>query len=161
MTGKTLIKLIVSLVICQAAGGVGAIFTSSAIREWYSHIQKPSFTPPNWLFGPVWTVLYILMGISLFLVWNVDDLSGIRKKALMAFAVHLGLNVAWSFCFFYLRNPLAGLLEIIALWLSIGIFMILFYQVRPAAMYLQIPYLLWTTFAAALNYSLWRLNPGA
>ncbi|MBI2598419.1 MAG: tryptophan-rich sensory protein [Candidatus Diapherotrites archaeon] len=152
------IKLIISIVICQAAGLVGSIFTFPAIAGWYSTIQKPVFTPPNWVFAPVWTTLFLLMGISLYLVWNKGFENKKSKTAVSVFGLQLGLNVLWSFLFFGLQNPLLAFIEIILLWLAILATIILFYRISKSASYLLIPYLLWVSFATFLNYSIWVLN---
>lgn len=153
-----ILKLAVSIAICQGAGMIGGLFTSKAVTTWYQAIKKPAFTPPNWLFGPVWILLYLVMGIALFLVWKSAD-SGINTTpAITIFAIHLAFNVAWSYLFFYLNNPLAGLIEIILLWILILVTLLMFYQIHKVAGLLLIPYLLWVSFAAVLNYSIWALN---
>jgi tryptophan-rich sensory protein len=147
-------KLIISLVICLAAGFIGSIFTTPAIGAWYATLHKPAFNPPNWIFGPVWTILFILMGLAFYLVWQKPN----NKKALIIFVIQLVLNIAWSFCFFYLQNPLAGLLEIVVLWIFILLTIINFYKIYQPTAYLLIPYILWVSFAVVLNYYLYRLN---
>lgn len=152
------IKLIVSIAVCQAAGLIGSVFTFPAIAGWYSTIQKPSFTPPNWVFAPVWTTLFLLMGVSLYLVWNRGLENKNAKTAVSVFGVQLGLNILWSVLFFGFQNPFLAFVEIIFLWLSILATAILFYRISKPAGYLLIPYLLWVSFAAFLNYSIWVLN---
>ena len=147
-------KLIIAILICQAAGGIGSIFTMPAIGAWYATLHKPFFNPPNWIFGPVWTLLFLLMGFALYLVWQKKD----NKKALIIFGIQLILNIAWSFCFFYVQNPLAGLIEILVLWIFILLTIIYFYKISKSAAYLLIPYILWVSFAAVLNYFLYILN---
>lgn len=149
-------KLIISIVICQAAGIIGSFFTSASIPTWYATLQKPWFTPPNWLFGPVWITLYTLIGISLYLVWQ----KGINKnkKAVALFGSQLILNSIWSILFFGLRNPFIALIEIIILWFLILGTIILFYKIDKRASYLLIPYIIWGTLATFLNYYILILN---
>lgn len=158
MKSPEMLKLVASILICLGAGFVGSLFTTPSISTWYASIQKPSFNPPNWVFGPVWTTLFILMGISLFLVWRKGYADRQVKVALCIFAVQLVLNIIWSFMFFGLRNPLAGLLEIAVLWISIVLTIVYFYNISKAAGLLLVPYILWVSFAAFLNFTIWRLN---
>jgi len=148
-------KLIISVLICLLAGFIGSIFTTPAITTWYAALQRPSFAPPNWVFFPVWTSLFIMMGISLFLVWQKKEKKVI---ALYIFAAQLVLNVLWSVVFFGLRSPLLGLIEIIILWIAILATILSFMKISRTAGYLLIPYILWVSFAAILNFSIWRLN---
>ena len=145
-------KLIISILICQLAGGIGSVFTFSAIPNWYDFLNKPQFNPPNWIFGPVWTILYTLMGISAYLIFNKD------KKALMIFAVQLVLNAFWSIIFFGFHSILGGLIFIILLWFSILLTIAKFYKIDKNAAFLLIPYVLWVSFATILNYYLLVLN---
>jgi tryptophan-rich sensory protein len=151
-------KLILSIIICQLAGIFGSIFTSSSIPTWYTTLQKPSFTPPNWLFAPVWITLYTLMGISLYLVWNKGLNNKKVKNALYLFGLQLILNAVWSFLFFGLRSPLLGLVEIVFLWIFIALTIVKFYEISKAAGLLLIPYMVWVTIALMLNYYVWILN---
>ena len=150
------LKLIISLIIPQLAGGIGSLFTSPSISTWYATIAKPSFNPPNWIFGPVWTTLFLLMGISLFIVWN--EKSKLKKKAITVFGIQLGLNTLWSILFFGLHSPLTAFIEIIFLWAAILLTIIYFYKISKPAAYLLIPYILWVSFAAVLNISIVFLN---
>jgi len=152
---KTL-KLILSLVICQLAGLIGALFNSASINTWYLTINKPGFMPPGWAFAVVWSVLFVLMGVSLYLIWKEDIKK--TKQALTVFGIQLLLNILWSFFFFTLRSPLLGLIEIIVLWPAILLTIIKFYKISKTAAYLLIPYLLWVSFAIALNLSILILN---
>jgi benzodiazapine receptor len=154
---KSVVKLIISIVICQLAGAVGAIFTSAAIPDWYAGLNKPSFNPPNWLFGPVWTLLYLLMGVAVYLVWGQKN-SGGRNTALIFFAIQLGLNVLWSIIFFGLRSPAMALGEILVLALFIVLTIIKFFPISKVSAYLLIPYLLWVGFASILNFYIVKLN---
>lgn len=152
------VKFILSLVFCQLVGIIGALFNGSAVNTWYVHINKPGFTPPNWVFAPVWIFLYLLMGIALYLVWNAGAAPGLKHTALILFSIQLFLNMSWSFFFFFLQNPLYGFIEIIVLWIFIVLTIIWFYRVTPPAGFLLLPYWLWVSFAAVLNFSLWQLN---
>ena len=157
MTFESVIKFIVSLSLPLLVGAVAGITTAKAIPTWYATLNQPSFNPPNWVFGPVWTVLYIVMGISLYLVW-VQAPGKERNLALAVFGVQLLLNFGWSYIFFYYRNLGLALAEIIVLWLAILVMMVFFHRVRPVAAYLNIPYLLWVTFASVLNGAYFSLN---
>jgi benzodiazapine receptor len=151
-------KLIASIIICQLAGVIGSLFTTPAIPSWYATLKKPSFTPPNWIFSPVWIALFVLMGIAAFLVWNKGLTDQKVKIALSIFGVQLILNVLWSVMFFGLRSPLVGLIEIAVLWVAILLTILYFFKVSNTAGILLIPYILWVSFAAVLNFSIWRLN---
>ncbi len=152
------LKLILSLLICQLAGFIGSLFTTPSISEWYNYLEKPSFTPPNWIFSPVWISLFVLMGISLYMVWNKGWKEPLQKRALFFFGTQFVLNILWSIIFFGLRTPFFALLEIILLWISILGTIITFSRVSKKAALLLVPYFLWVSFAAFLNYSLWTLN---
>jgi tryptophan-rich sensory protein len=151
-------KLIFSIFICLFAGFIGSYFTTPAIPTWFATLQKPSFAPPNWVFAPVWTSLYILMGISLFLVWQKGHEDKTVKAAIYLFAGQLVLNALWSFVFFGLRSPLLGLIEIIILWIAILATIMSFMKISRTAAYLLIPYILWVSFASIVNFSIWSLN---
>lgn len=153
-----LLRLAVSIAICQLAGFVGSVFTRISVGTWYAALKKPSFTPPNWVFSPAWITLFVLMGIAAFLVWNKGLSDHKVKIALSIFAVQLILNVLWSAMFFGLRSPLAGLIEIAVLWIAILLTILYFFRVSNTAGMLLIPYILWVSFAAVLNFSIWRLN---
>jgi benzodiazapine receptor len=151
------LKLVASVILCQIAGFLGSLFTTPAIPTWYATLKKPFFTPPNWIFSPVWISLFILMGISLFFVWRRQGHPQF-KKALIFFFVQLILNILWSLAFFGLRLPLLGLMDIILLWIAILLTIQHFSKVSKFAAALLLPYLLWVSFAALLNFSLWILN---
>jgi benzodiazapine receptor len=154
-----IIKLVISIVACECAGGIGAIFTTAAIPTWYAALQKPSFTPPNWLFAPAWTTLYLLMGIAAFLIWRKGLGQKGVKSALVIFLVQLVLNALWSVVFFGLKSPLYGMVVILALWVVILLTILRFFKLSTAAGALLLPYILWVSFASALNVSIWVLNP--
>ena len=151
-------KLIISIVICQLAGVIGSFFTMDAIPVWYDTLAKPSFNPPSSVFGPVWIFLYLLMGISLFLVWKEDLKNKHVKTAFMIFMIQLVFNSAWSIVFFGMRSTAGGLVVIIILWILILITTLKFMKISKTAGMLLVPYLLWVTFAAILNYSIFTLN---
>jgi tryptophan-rich sensory protein len=152
------LKLAASLIVCQLAGLLGSLFTTPAISTWYQTLNKPSFTPPSWLFAPVWIGLYLLMGISLFLVWKKKEQDLRVNEALMIFFIQLILNAFWSIAFFRLRSPLLGLVNIIFLWMGILLTIQKFFKISRNGALLLLPYLLWVSFAALLNFSLWVLN---
>jgi benzodiazapine receptor len=158
MKARDIWKLVVSIIACLAAGAIGSIFTSQAIPTWYATLEKPVFNPPNWVFMPVWTLLYIMMGVAAFLVWR----KGLENKqvriALIIFLVQLVLNALWSVAFFGLQSPAYGLVVIAALWVAILVTVLRFYRISLTASVLMWPYLLWVTFAAVLNSSIWLLN---
>jgi translocator protein len=151
-------KLIICLAVPQLAGFIGTLFTRSEIRTWYRVLDQSALTPPNWTFGVVWTILYILMGISAFLIWN----KGLHKKhvkfALGIFILQLVMNTLWSILFFGLHNPAAALVDIISLWLAIIATMLASSPVSKKATWLLVPYLLWVSFATYLNYYIWAFN---
>ena len=154
---RSVAALIVFTGTCLLVGVSGALVTATSVREWYPLIQKPSWTPPSAAFGPVWTVLYLLMGVSVWLVWR-DSLGGKRRRALLIFAIQLALNGIWSFVFFGLRNPGRAALEIVLLWSAIVATMLAFARISRVAAGLLLPYLLWVSFAVALNLTVWNLN---
>jgi len=152
-----IIKLVASVILCQIAGFLGSLFTTPAIPTWYKTLNKPFFTPPNWIFSPVWISLFILMGISLFFVWRRTDHPKF-KISFIFFFVQLILNILWSIAFFGLQSPLLGLVDIILLWIAILLTLQIFLKISKFAGVLLIPYLLWVSFATLLNFSLWILN---
>ena len=158
MKPRDIWKLVVSIIACLAAGAIGSIFTRQAIPTWYATLEKPVFNPPNWLFAPVWTLLYIMMGIAAFLVWRKGLENRQVRVALIVFLVQLVLNALWSVAFFGLESPLFGVVVIAALWVAILLTVLKFYRISLAASALMWPYLLWVTFAAVLNSSIWLLN---
>jgi len=148
--------LILFILICEAAGIIGGLFTSQAVSTWYKEIIKPSFNPPSWVFGPVWILLYALMGTAMYFVYQKH--TSASKTALIFFGVHLIVNALWSFLFFGKRQFELAFLDIGVMWVMIVISIYLFYRVDHKAGLLLFPYLLWASFASVLNYSIWRLN---
>jgi tryptophan-rich sensory protein len=142
---------------CLAVGGLGGWLTASTVDSWYPTLVRPPFSPPNWIFGPVWTTLYVLMGVSAWLVWRTRRTTDIRGPMTL-FAAQLALNLAWSGLFFGLANPGAALVDIVALWAAIIATMFWFRKHSTAAAALLAPYALWVTFAAYLNAGFWWLN---
>jgi benzodiazapine receptor len=152
------LKLIASILLCQLAGLIGSIFTIPAIPTWYESLKKPIFNPPNWIFGPVWVSLYLLMGVSLFVILQRRGSHPQAKKGLFFFFAQLILNAFWSVAFFGLQSPLLGLINIILLWTAIFFTIQYFFKISRIAALLLLPYILWVSFAALLNMSLWVLN---
>lgn len=153
------LKFIAAILICEGVGFISTPFTIAAIPTWYATLHKPFFSPPNWVFAPVWTCLYFLMGVAAYLVWK----KGLKKKevkeALKFFLIQLVLNFAWSLFFFGLHAPLLAFIEIVILWLAIFVTIKKFHPLVPFAAYLLVPYLFWVSFAAILNLSIFILNP--
>lgn len=153
------LKLIAAVLVSEASGAIGALFTTPAIRAgWYAALNKPELSPPNWLFGPVWTTLYALMGIAAFLVWQKGWERRDVRTALGIFIGQLVLNTLWSIIFFGLRSPAGALTEIVLLWLAILTTIIAFKRISKPAAWLLLPYLAWVSFAAYLNLRIWMLN---
>jgi translocator protein len=153
---KKYLWLVVFILLCEAAGILGGLATYSSVKTWYPTLQKPFLNPPAWIFGPVWTILYFLMGIA---VWRIHQSSNQTKhSAILVFFVHLALNTAWSFLFFGLRSPLYGFIGILVLLAAIIFTMFKFSKISKSAFWLMLPYLLWVSFATYLSFNLWRLN---
>lgn len=154
---KKLLKLLLCILSTLFVGGFAGFATATSISTWYTTINKPSFNPPNYLFGPVWTILYILMGISLYIILQSPK-TELRKKAITIFFIQLFLNFCWSFIFFKFQLLGLAFIEIIFMWVSILTMIILFFEINRKAALIQIPYLLWVSFASILNGSIWFLN---
>lgn len=152
------LKLISAVVICLAAGFIGSIFTTPAIPTWYAGLNKPSFSPPNWIFAPVWTTLFILMGIAVFLVWEKRKESKLAQHGIYLFSLQLAMNTLWSILFFGMQSPLAALFDIAVLWVLILACIITFWKISRAASWLMLSYLLWVSFASVLNVYIVLLN---
>jgi tryptophan-rich sensory protein len=151
------ISLICWMGICFAVAGVSGLWTASEVPGWYRTLAKPAIAPPDWVFGPAWTLLYALMAIAAWRVWE-SAASPLRTWGLALFLVQLILNFAWSLIFFRQHDLGAALAEVVVLWVAIGVTTLVFSRVSPAAAWLMAPYLAWVTFAAVLNAAFWRLN---
>jgi tryptophan-rich sensory protein len=153
-------KLVGSVLLCEGAGAVGSIYTYEGVRDWFPNLEKPSFTPPGWVFAPVWTVLYALMGLSLHLASErrSEEDEDLWQASKALFGIQLVLNVLWSYVFFGRRSPGWALVEISFLWAAIVATTLAFYRISKTAGLLLLPYLLWSSFAVVLNGSIWHLN---
>ncbi|MDD2823424.1 MAG: tryptophan-rich sensory protein [Candidatus Daviesbacteria bacterium] len=151
-------KFVASILLCEGAGILGSFFTIQSIPTWYATLNKPPFSPPNFIFGPVWTILYFLMGVSLYLVWESNTAKN-KKMGIKLFLAQLGVNSFWSIIFFGYRSPIGGLVTIILMWFLILKTIQNFQQINKTAALLLYPYLAWVTFATILNLSIVLLNP--
>jgi benzodiazapine receptor len=156
---RNVLTLIGAIVLCLLAGFAGSLVTVTGPGSWYELLIKPSFNPPSWLFFPVWTALYVLMGVALFLVLMEKRKGKDVTVPLVLFGIQLVLNALWSYLFFYFESPLLGLIGICALWIFIVATIIAFYPVNRVSAVLLIPYIIWVSFAAVLNYAIFMLNP--
>jgi translocator protein len=157
MKTSNIFTIIICIALPLVAGGISGLATSGNINTWYAALNKPVFNPPNYLFGPVWTMLYILMGISLYMIWKSPP-GDARNYALVIFGIQLLLNFAWSFIFFHFKLLGWALVEIIMVWCGVLAMVIIFQRISKTAAYIQLPYLLWVSFASLLNGSIWWLN---
>lgn len=157
-TPSLTVKLIISILACVALGSIGGIATASSIDTWYANVNKPSFNPPNWLFAPVWTTLFTLMGIAAALVWQEGINNKTVKNALVLFGIQFLLNMIWSWLFFGMQNPKLAFIEIIVLWVFIFLTIRAFFGVKNTSGWLLVPYILWVSFASVLNFCIWQLN---
>jgi len=157
MRSLELTKLLVSLTVCFGAAAIGGTVTRPAIAGWYLTVRKPDFSPPNEVFGPVWSLLYLLMAVALYLVWRKREVK--KDQALLLFAAQLVLNVCWSAVFFGLHSIAGGLAVIALLWAAVAETIRRFWRISRTAALCLVPYLIWLSFAAVLNYAIWRLNP--
>ncbi len=155
---NNILILIISIAIPQVVGFIGSIVTIPAISSWYKTLNKPVFNPPNAVFGPVWTILFLLMGISLYLIWIKDLKSKKVKEGMNVFMIQLGLNLLWSIIFFGFHYLFLAFVDIVVLWGLILITILKFSKISKPAAYLLIPYLLWVSFAAILNFSILIIN---
>jgi benzodiazapine receptor len=155
---RPLVTLSSAVVICVLLGAAGGLITAPQIATWYTTLDKPGFTPPNWVFGPVWTVLYALQGAAAWLVWKAGLDRRAVRVALALFTLQFVLNVAWSPAFFGLESPILGLVVIVPLWVAIVATIAAVARVERRAAALLVPYLAWVSFATALNYAIWTLN---
>ena len=155
---KSLVKLIVIIILCLATGWLGSLFTRQSIPNWYADLQKPAFNPPDWVFAPVWTILYLMMAVGVFIILSKGLHNPNVRIALVVFLAQLLLNGLWTPIFFGAHLIFAALVEIIILWLSIILTIVLFWKISIPASLLLLPYILWVTFAVVLNAAIWLLN---
>ncbi|MFA6995067.1 MAG: TspO/MBR family protein [Patescibacteria group bacterium] len=155
---QNFLKLLAAIFISLLAGAIGSLFTIPAISTWYATLAKPAFNPPNWVFAPVWTLLFILMGVSAFLIWREGLNNKNVRTALVLFIFQLIANIFWPMIFFGIHNTGLAFIEIISLWCAILATILAFYEISRISAYLLIPYIIWVTFAGFLNYSIWRLE---
>ena len=155
---NNLVKLVISVAIPVSVGAISGFFTVSEVGGWYQTINKPSWNPPGWIFGPVWITLYIMMGIALYMVWKTDADPGLKKTAIVIFAIQLMLNFFWSFIFFNQHQVGWALVEILGMWIFILLTIFAFAKVNNNAAWLLVPYISWVSFASILNYAIWKLN---
>ena len=151
-------KLVISILIPLLVGAVAGLFTSSGVKGWYALANKPWFNPPDWIFAPVWTGLYIMMGIAFFLIWRAAADKTIKQTAMILFVVQLVINFFWSFIFFRLQQPGWAFAEIILMWVTILLTILSFGKISATAAWLMVPYICWVSFASVLNYNIWKLN---
>ncbi len=151
------LKILVAVSLPLLVGSIAGLATSPNIKSWYAYLQKPVFSPPNWIFGPMWSLLYILMGVGLYMIWESEK-GELRTRALKFFFIQLAFNFAWSFIFFEFRLIGVAFFEILLVWISVAAMIYTFYPVNKKAALLQIPYILWVTFATLLNGAVWALN---
>jgi translocator protein len=151
-------KLILSILLPLLVGFTSSFFTRDGVNGWYKLANKPSFNPPNWIFAPVWTTLYVLMGIAFYLIWKSTNNIAAKQTAITLFIVQLILNFFWSIIFFKYQQTGWALVEIIAMWVAILLTILWFGKISSTAAWLLVPYICWVSFATVLNYSIWRLN---
>lgn len=156
-TTRQVIGLVISVAVCLGCAGIGSLLTLPSISTWYATIQKPTWNPPNWIFGPVWTLLYLSMAVAAWLVWRQSESRSVGF-ALILFAIQLALNVAWSGFFFHYHQIGVAVADVVLLWIFILATTLAFGRVAPAAGWLMVPYLAWVTFASILNATVWSLN---
>ena len=150
-------SLVAFIILCLAVSSAGGAITATSVDTWYQTLEKPSFNPPDWVFAPVWTALYILMGLAAWRIWRFKSIAN-TVKALSIFGVQLGLNLSWSILFFGLQRVDLALIEIFILLATIVLNAILFWRIDRLAGLIFVPYVLWVTFATILNASIWLLN---
>ena len=155
---KRSIQLIISLALPLIVGALAGFFTAASVKGWYVTIQKPSFNPPNSIFAPVWSLLYVMMGIAFYLVWIKKTESKLKTKAMLFYCIQLALNFCWSLIFFYGEQPGWALVDIVLLWIMIAGAIYYFSKISKAAAWMLVPYILWVSFATALNFAIWKLN---
>ena len=151
-------KFIISILLPMIIGGISGSFTSASINTWYVTLNKPWFNPPNWIFAPVWTLLYLIMGIAFYIIWKSEAVNAVKQTAVILFAAQLLANFLWSLIFFYLKQPGWAMLDIILMWILIVATIFSFGKISSTAAWLMLPYICWVSFAMILNFYLWKLN---
>jgi tryptophan-rich sensory protein len=155
---KNIIRFVLAIALPLTIGAVAGFFTSLSVKGWYSTVIKPSFNPPDWVFAPVWTLLYIMMGIAFYIIWNKDTAKLLKRKAMLFYFAQLILNFTWSLVFFYAEQPGWALVNIMLLCSMIAATIYWFSKISTTATRLLIPYILWVSFATVLNFAIWKLN---
>lgn len=155
---KNWTKLLISVAVPVGVGAIAGLFTNSEINEWYQTIEKPAWQPPSWVFGPVWTVLYVLMGIAFYLVWNSDAPKKLKRMAITLWIIQLVFNFFWSFIFFKQHQIDWALAEILVLWFFILLTILYFGRISKLAAWLMVPYISWVSFASLLTFAIYELN---
>ena len=151
-------KFIISILLPMIIGGISGSFTSASINTWYVTLNKPWFNPPNWIFAPVWTLLYLMMGIAFYIIWKSEAVNAVKQTAVILFSAQLLVNFLWSLIFFYLKHPGLAMLDIILMWILIVATIFSFGKISSTAAWLMLPYICWVSFAMILNFYLWKLN---
>ena len=151
-------KFIISILLPMIIGGISGSFTSASINTWYVTLNKPWFNPPNWIFAPVWTLLYLMMGIAFYIIWKSEAVNAVKQTAVILFSAQLLVNFLWSLIFFYLKHPGWAMLDIILMWILIVATIFSFGKISSTAAWLMLPYICWVSFAMILNFYLWKLN---
>jgi tryptophan-rich sensory protein len=159
MTGRNGLVLAGFIALCLTVGALGGWITAPAVAEWYPTLNKPAWNPPDWLFAPVWTTLYVLMAVAAWLVWQRGQQGAAITGAMVLFFSQLMLNLAWSFLFFGARQPGTAFMEILMLWAALLATIVAFWRISRPAGLLLLPYIAWVSFAALLNYTVWQMNP--
>lgn len=152
------LKFIISILLPMIIGGISGSFTSASINTWYVTLNKPWFNPPNWIFAPVWTLLYLMMGIAFYIIWKSEAVNAVKQTAVILFAAQLLVNFLWSLIFFYLKQPGWAMIDIILMWILIVATIFSYGKISSTAAWLMLPYICWVSFAMILNFYLWKLN---
>lgn len=155
---KNWIKAVIAISIPLMVGGVSGYFTVAGVGSWYTQINRPTWNPPNWLFGPVWTTLYIMMGIALYLVWKSRLNTPLKSNAILFWSIQMTLNFFWSFIFFNQHLIGFAFVEMVMMWLAILVTIFAFSKINKYAAWLMVPYIAWVSFAGILNFTIWKLN---
>ena len=155
---KNIVRFFIAVAIPVFVGALAGFFTATSVKGWYSTLNKPSFNPPNWIFGPVWTILYILMGIAFYLIWQKQSPVDLKRKAILFYFMQLFINFIWSILFFYAEQPGWAFINIVFMWIFIAGTIYWFLKISMPAAWLLVPYILWVSFALVLNFAIWKMN---